>query len=291
MKKSGKIRIIIILILVLTLVLTYGVSFAKYAYNNVLNYYYKSKDFYFSSNSLDLEEVSNVNNAWDGSNTYFDIKNYLNDSLITDYDISYKVECSTNNSNYKCIINDNDSTYNGTISSSKVCFNTASDVITDINNLDDCIKNGYEWLDNKSEAKLYFNLVSLDNTKINDAEVNVTVTSTSPYKKILKGKFSLSRQLNINDDVTLNCNNYDEKVEVIVSNLLDSKKTYTLYFDSDKLRVDMTSNLKEESKDSNDFINKIAFDLDSNKNIKIVFYKTDLGKTYDKNDFKINLNN
>ena len=161
----------------------------------------------------------------------------------------------------------------------------------DINNLDDCTKSGYEWLDNKSEAKLYFNLVSLDNTRINDAEVNIIVTSTSPYKKILKGKFSLSRQLNINDDVTLNCNNYDEKVEVIVSNLLDSKKTYTLYFDSDKLRVDMTSNLKEESKDSNDFINKIAFDLDSNKNIKIVFYKTDLGKTYDKNDFKINLNN
>ena len=78
---------------------------------------------------------------------------------------------------------------------------------------------------------------------------------------------------------------------LIAEYLLDSKKTYTLYFDSDKLRVDMTSNLKEESKDSNDFINKIAFDLDSNKNIKIVFYKTDLGKTYDKNDFKINLNN
>ena len=53
----------------------------------------------------------------------------------------------------------------------------------------------------------------------------------------------------------------------------------------------MTRNLKEESKDSNDFINKVSFDLDSNKNVKIVFYKTDLGKTYDKNDFKINLNN
>lgn len=287
MKKSRKIKVIIILVLILTLILTYGVSFAKYAYNNVLNYYYKSKDFYFSSNSLDLEEVSNVNNAWDGNNVYFDIKNYLNDSLITDYDISYKVECSTNNSNYKCNINDNESTYNGVLSSSKACFDEDNNIIADINNIDDCTNNGYNWFDNKTVSKLYFNVSSLDNTLVDDVEVSIKVTSTSPYKKVLKGKFVLSKQSNINNDITLNCNNYDEKVEVIVSNLLDSKKTYTLEFDSNKLKIDLNDNIKEESKDSDDFINKVTFNLDTNKNIKIIFYKTDISKNYDKNDFKI----
>ena len=290
MKKNNKVRIIIILVLVFSLILTYGISFAKYAYSNVLNYYYKSKEFYFYSNDLDTKEIINTNNNWDGDKVYFNIKNYLNDSLVTEYDIPYKVDCSTNNSNYKCSINDLSSTYEGVLSSSKACFNTKDDLITDINNMQDCTSNGYEWLNNKSDSNLYFNVVSLDNSLIDNVIVDIIVTSKEPYKKILKGKFLLSKASNINNDVSLNYNNYDNYVEVIVSNLLSNKKNYTLEFDSSNLRVDMNDKLEIKGKDSNDFINSVGFQLDANSNIKIIFYKTDLSKEFNENSLNILVN-
>ena len=62
MKKKTKIIIMSIFVLVFLLLVTDGFSYAKYVSNSVWNYYLESKDFYFTSDSLGLTSISNVDN-------------------------------------------------------------------------------------------------------------------------------------------------------------------------------------------------------------------------------------
>ena len=60
--------IICILILGFILMISYGVTYARYASNSIWNYYLESKGFYFTSKEL---ENKRIKNNWDGSKVYF----------------------------------------------------------------------------------------------------------------------------------------------------------------------------------------------------------------------------
>ena len=67
MKINRKKLLILIIILSFILMISYGVSYAKYASNSIWNYYLESKGFYFTSQTL---ENKRINNDWDGSRIY-----------------------------------------------------------------------------------------------------------------------------------------------------------------------------------------------------------------------------
>ena len=77
--------IICILILGFILMISYGVTYARYASNSIWNYYLESKGFYFTSETL---ENKRINNEWDGSKVYFDVRNSINSYNATEYDIN-----------------------------------------------------------------------------------------------------------------------------------------------------------------------------------------------------------
>lgn len=285
MNKNKKIQLIILMILFITFLITQGVTFAKYVYNNVLNYYFKTKEFYFYSDSLDTKEVTNTINNWDGEDLTFNLKNYLNDSLITEYDTSYKIECTTNNPDYTCIVNEKENIYEGVLSSIKTCTDNENNIITSITNMEDCIQNNYEWIPNKTESLINLNVTN-NNTIVDNLILNVKVTSTNPYKKELNGKFILTK-LDSKEDYSLNVLDYNDYLEVIISNKTNETNNYTLEFDSNKLNIDVTEDLKELRADNNS-INKVEFALKENSNLKIVFYKKNNTETFNKDDFKIN---
>ena len=214
MKKKKIIFIIVIVIgLFCTSLLTF--SFAKYAKNSFWDYYLKSQEFYLSSDDLVSENI--VNRIWDGSKVYFNVKNSLNNELITDYDINYDVVCKVLNSDVEtdCYINGtNSDTYSGVLSSNSFCVNDTGDNV-DVNgyNKSDCEIGGYTWKNQEAAKNLYF---ELSNAEVTNAEVEIILTSTSPYSKELIGTFKLNKDENSGKEIDLlvTINNYVYPVEI-----------------------------------------------------------------------------
>lgn len=286
MEKVTKTLLISVLSLFVILLLTKGVTYAKYASNSVWNYYLESKDFYFSSDYLDFESVNNVNNNWDLNNVYFNIKNSYNDILATEYDINYKVTCTTNNENVSCNLNDtNKDVFNGVLSSSFKCVNEIDTV--NVSNLDktECELNGYEWKSIVSTKEMYFNLIS--DVEYESVVVTIKVESTSPFKKALLGTFELTRDKSINGVVSLSYNNFSNYDRLVVSNSYNVEKCARISFDSTKLRIETPlSNVISYEKDANGYVSSIILNVEGRKNKTFKFYKLD-DEVHTKEEFTI----
>lgn len=286
MEKITKTLLICVLALCGVLLLTKGVTYAKYVSNLVWNYYLESKDFYLSSDYLSLESVKNVNNNWDLENVYFNIKNSENDILATEYDINYKVTCTTNNEKVSCNLNDTGkNVFTGVLSTVQKCINEIDE--TNVTNLDktECELNGYEWKSMVATKDLYFNLES--DMDYDSIVVSVKVDSTSPFSKTLLGTFELTKDKSINGEVSLEYSNYTDYDRLVVSNSYNIEKCAKISFDSAKLRIETPlNNVISYDVDENNYINSIIVNVGSQKNKTFKFYKLD-DKTYTKEDFTI----
>lgn len=286
MEKITRTLLISVLLLFAVLLLTKGVTYAKYASNSVWNYYLESKEFYFSSDYLDLESVKNVDNNWDLNNIYFNIKNSYNDLLATEYDINYKVTCTTNNDKVSCNLNDTGkNVFSGVLSSSFKCVNEIDTV--NVNDLDktECELNGYEWKSMVSTKEIYFNLTS--DVDYESVIVTIKVESTSPFKKTLLGTFELTKDKSINGVVGLSYYNFDNYDRLVVSNSYNIEKCARIGFDSSKLRIETPlTNVISYEKDENGYVNSIILNIEAQKNKTFKFYKLD-DEVHTKDEFTI----
>lgn len=95
-KKINKVKIgIVIFLIVLTI--TFAV-FGRYVYNNIREAYFTSKEFYFTSDLLTLDNATYQYENWGGVDAYeinFDLYSYANTLLRLDYDLNYAVSCDT----------------------------------------------------------------------------------------------------------------------------------------------------------------------------------------------------
>ena len=275
MEKITKILVAFVVALCGVLLLTKGASYAKYASNSAWNYYLESKDFYLSSDYLSPNGMKNVNNNWDLSNIHFNVRNSHNDILATEYDINYKVTCTTNNENVLCNLNDTGKNeYNGVLSATKKCVNEINEVDVSRLSESECEVNGYEWKSIVATKDLHFNLTS--ETEFDNVIVNINVTSTHPYKKTLLGTFELTKDKSINGVVLSQYNNYDEYDRLIISNSYFNEKCVKVSYDSNVLRVDTPLvNVDSFEQDANGFINSVIFKVPSKESRTFKFYKVD----------------
>ncbi|MBE6149683.1 MAG: hypothetical protein E7170_03040 [Firmicutes bacterium] len=282
-----KVKIIIFAIFFLAFI-TFLPTLGKYVGKGIKNYYLNSKNFYFNSDKLKEDGIVYQVENWSGVDSYsvtFNMNSYKNNIVYSESDIAYDIsyKCS---SNVTCEITKS----NGVIPSNK---HTDSFIIT---------------LTPKSPLN--------DNEK---ATIEVETTSTSPYKKTLKGIFNIvvgkmGLSYEINDEAN------SPFFEVAVTNTLDyyvvrtdfdkykvgdkiDMRTYlsfsdieksycassvvTVEFDPNIVLLDMTSTAylnsieKEEIKIKNDsYINKISFKIDALSSYKVKFYKVDSKKDY-----------
>lgn len=286
MEKITKILLITVLILCGVFFVTKGVSYARYASNSVWNYYLESKEFYFDSDNLSMQNTENINNSWDLSNISFNIKNSENDILGTEYDIKYKVTCTTNNEKVLCNINDtNKNVYTGVLSTAKKCVNEMDE--SNVSSLDktNCELNGYEWKSVVAKKDLYFNLTS--DIEYDEVTVTINVTSTSPYQKTLLGTYKLTKDKSVNGIVDINYYNYDNYDRLVVSNTHLTEKCAKISFDSSKVRIETPlNNVKSYDKDENGYINSITVQIPTKENKSFKFYKI-VSNIYTKEDFTI----
>jgi len=294
MKKVKKYFWAIMLLTTATLLCIYGVTFAKYVSNFVWDYYLKAKGFYLYSDYLDTSTVKNVNTLWQGESVYFNVKNHLNQEVITNYDITYTILCTINGdaSNHtECHLNSKESnTEEITLASYEICINNTEDgVDVSTYNQIDCEAGEYDWVNQPVIKDHHFDVVVTDEEyELTDVTVNITITSTAPYKKILSGDFILHQGEIKEEDITLKYDNYDNYDRLIITNSYPVNKCVKVTWDSSKLIINALPNdFSNYGVDANDYINEIIFNIGAKDSISYIFYPKNFDIIYDVTEFLI----
>ena len=293
MKKIRKYLIIIVIILILIFLLTKLFSFAKYASSYAFNYYLESKGFYLASDKLDRDTIQNIDKAYDGEPIKINITNFFNKDKITTYDISYKATCTVDDE-YKnkvgCRFKDSkENIFEGILSSEEECINNTNDG-KDVSNYSksECQVNGYDYVNKVSSKDLYLEIYSLQEEEYNDAVINVTVESTSPYKTSISGNFILHRKSDDQKSIEMTYKDSKNNSNLVITNTSSLDKCLTLKWDSSIMHID-TNNIDiiSSSKDQDNYINEIKFKIKAASSVNYIFYKVNFDEVYDESIFSL----
>lgn len=289
-KHKFKVGILIISLFIGILSFTYG----KYVSNSIWNYYLESNGFYLSSENLGDTTLKNVNNLWNGNSVFFNIKNSLNSSVATGYDINYTATCTIEGeaaSKTKCNLNGSDlNTVDGVLTSIQNCENNSTDGIDVSNyNKETCELNGYKWKNEMVENKLFFDIILTDpEYSLIDLVVNINLTSNSPYRKTLNGKFILHKSDIMSEKISMNYKNYTNYDRLVVTNSFDSKKCVKITWDSNKLIIgEDINNFSSYKNDSNGYVNEIIFNINGKDSRSLMFYKKIFSQNYNVEEFSL----
>lgn len=299
MENVKKKKMALILIIFLTFIVIsnrFVFSYAKYVYDSTRDYFLKAKGFYFYSDTLGTSTINNSNNSWDGGSVYFDFRNSLNDAAVTDYDINYDVECNIEGlaAEYlECRLMGTElDTYSGTLSAVQGCRNDTDDQV-DVSNLNKttCELNGYLWASQVAKKDIYFDVINSNSEyKISEVTVNLKVTSTSPYKKSLYGKFILNKIDSVEGNIELSYSNYLGVNKLVVSNSFNENKCLKLTWNSDHVLIgENKSKFSSFKFDENGYLNEVDFNIEPKSEITYNFYERLYGLTSDLNliDFNV----
>ena len=279
---------LLVLIILLMFVVSFVVILARYITNNMSDFFLRSKEFYFYSDKLEKNTAIYQIDNWSGVDDYvitINMNSRLNNIKSTSYDIGYDIS-------YTCTDN-------------AICqISKESGVIYSSTNSD------------------FFNLTITPNTQLNSGDkvvVEIQATSTTEYKKTLKGKFTLVvGKEDITYQITDKPNN--PYMELSITNTLsyynvqqafdsyhvgdkididtylalsdtNKDKCYsalvTIGFDPNVVFIDMTNeayreatNLQTTTIGGVTYINKLTISVDAISSRNIRFYKTDTSLDY-----------
>ena len=282
--KHRKYLILAFLSTLALMVAYFGITYAKYVYKEAHNYYLQSKGFYFTSDYLDINLKQTVNNYWDGNKVYFNIKNNINENIITDYDINYKVKCTTNDDALTCNLNGTGKNeIEGQLKLNAVCVNNTSDgVDTSSFTSYECSSGGYTWNNKVVSNDIYF---EIEGDNISRVNVNLEISSINPYKKTLIGKFILNK-VSVSNDIDINYNDYDDYGILSIRNNSNLKKCVSVSYSTDNLVIDDYSNVLSYTSNNNGYIDSFKLGIESNNSLNYKFYKRN-NNSFDKSIFSI----
>lgn len=97
MEKRRKLNKVKVGITIFLIVLLINITvFGRYFYNNIREAYFRSKQFYFTSNLLTLGGQTYTYENWGGLDTYeinVALYSYENKIMKLDYDLQYSISC------------------------------------------------------------------------------------------------------------------------------------------------------------------------------------------------------
>lgn len=276
-----------LLLIVMGLTLTYG----KYISNTIWEYYLISQGFYFSSNYLNTNNPTIVDNDWDEDVIFVDVKNHENESLIATGDIEYTLECnvvSPNSESLTCVIDEEEkSMITSKVIGEEVCINETEDqVIVSSYEKSKCLEEEYTWIKLPVINTHYFIVKPEPGFVYEDVEVEVKLTSTKPFVKKLLGRFVLHKNNIEENTISKRLINDGDKRTLIVTNSYLENKCITLGFNPALFTV--VSDLTHFSKittNAQDIVNKVSFLIPEQSSFKIEFSPLDKEATYTQNNF------
>lgn len=301
------ILILILIFIIIKFVIPASVTFSRYVYSKVRNYYLYSKQFYFNSDKLSLEGAYFEADNWSGVDEYrVDITmNSKNNTLeTTKVDIPYTLEYTFG------VYHADGTAYTDKTPDELVYFGISK-------------PSGTIYVASNNEDYFYFTIEPKVTLEDNDyVLVTVSANATSPYKQTISGTFKISignlgMKYQIEDEAhspyfeltvtnTLNyytvknafstdTENYNVNDQISVAEyvkLSSAQKsncksmTIKLDFNPADVVIDTTSamyllaednsNYLTEGLQPNDFtyVNSITFDIDAEESKVIRFYKS-----------------
>lgn len=284
--------IIITLIIGLIIGVTLCFTNAKYIKSSLWQYYLKSKNFYFTSDYLNITSKNNVNKLWDGSYIQFNLNNSLNSSVFSEFDINYTAFCQIegNEASYigcRFLISQDD-TQTGVLSKHESCKNLSDDgVIVSEYTKQECEIGGYDWQKEVANEILLIDVYLLDNTKvINDVMVNVEVTSTAPFTKTLYGTFDLHKVPQTESNIFVEYDDYDTYGNLSVLNSQNTNTCLTIAWDSNNILI-QDGIYEKKTADANNYINKIELNIGVLDNRVLLFHYRNPENNYTADDYTI----
>ena len=291
-RKISKSQKIILIIFACILCLPIAFTLGRFVYQKAVDLYFTSKNFFFESDKLTVDNASYLLDYWNGVDPYdvvINLNSFKNNKLKSNNDITYKVS-------YTC-------------SSTVICNTTKEE--------------GTIYKDTNTDS---FTVTMTPNATFKDGDsvvISIEAESTSPYKKKLSaqfklvvGKYGLSHEITDNkNDVYLELkvtntldyytikeafDNYDVNDRISSSDyakLSDENKAkcasaiITVSFDPNVIYTDNNNttflnsyNIETEKLNGFDYINKFTFKMDSASSTVVKFYKKDAGKDYTDQD-------
>ncbi len=284
MKNIKKYIILLVIVISLGIFLNISFTFGKYVNNQFWNYYFRTKGFYFMSDEL----KENIElEYWDENNVYINLKNFKNESLVTEYDIEYEATCIVLNqhaSDVECLINDTlTNKTKGTLSSEFKCVN-GEEVIKVSRN--ECLDMGYNYISVPQEGIFHFNLMpNHDDYVIDEAEVELIVKSISPYKKTIKSNYILKNNL-LNNEILYDIKSTEYLVNIIFTNEKHKSELMEISWDEKDLTLYDDKNISEKFYKGG-IVNKVNLTLNENSSKMLTFFIKNKEKKYDLNSFVI----
>lgn len=261
-KKTNTLILILICLIILMFIAPQLVSFSKYIYNSVNDYYLSSKGFYFNSDKLSIKHSEfEIENNWSGAETYsitINLNSKRNDLVFAESDIDYEISF-TNSDNIVCTASKTKGTIKGSNSGG---LNEDYFIIT-INPKDGVgLPDGTQtWVD-------------------------IEVKSTAPYVQTLSGKLYVGvGSEDISYEIIDSTNN--QYLEVNITNSLNEGKDVTLSFDPNLILLDMTDTFtlnatKQVTQDINNYayVNSVTSYVKTLETTSVRFYKVDPSQNY-----------
>ena len=242
---------LVLCILVISLIVK---SLSKYIINQKDLHVGQSIPFYFESSIADVGNDKIYNNKeWDGSSPLkinFNVKNYSNNLLKTNDNITYNVKAE--------VINDNGDVINDDNLELKV-YNSLNEVVLED---DICMLLGSDLKEDSYQLEINPKVDKLENGK--KIKVKLIITSTVPYTKEINSIINIE----VNNLPSYNANLLDEKnKEYVTLNLkINKAQDIVINYDNTKLMLDK----------SNYIVNDV--EVDKNENTNLFTIKQDMIK-------------
>lgn len=291
-RKNGGIRKAVIFLILLFIIIQLfirvivpaSVTFSRYVYATIRNYYLNSKEFYFNSDKLSMTTAHFESNNWSGVSEYevtINMNSKNNANEFSKVDINYNIEYEykvykSDGTEYEDDLIDFYLTGSENVAEGEIISRT---IFADSGNMD----------------SFDFSIKPLTDANLQNDDyvlVKITATATDPYVSTLTGEFKiiigrLGMSYKIEDEP------YSSYMEVIVTNTLDYyivDEAFGNYSQNNKLTITEYANLTEEEKQKchSMYIN-LSFDpnivlLDTTSEIYLDADKTSNDITYtDKN--------
>lgn len=261
-RKLNKVKVgITIFLIVLLISIT---VFGRYFYNGIKEAYFRSKQFYFTSNLLTLGGQTYTYENWGGLDTYelnVALYSYENKLMKLDYDLQYTISCEAVQSDkIKCTIGSED----GPTSQSGIIYKTT----------------------NTSNVAIYVKPL----VQINKGEtitIKLKARTEEPYIKEISCEVKLKVVQLLGNSYEIEDSENSEYALLKLKNISESATQTTLEFDPTKLRLDLNdeiykNNISSETTtiNGNKYIKKITFKMEAESTKYVKFYKVDKTQSY-----------
>lgn len=282
----------IIIISLLLLLFLGGVSFGRYAYKEIRDFYLATKKFYFNSDKLTEKGANYRIENWSGVGTYsvtINMNSFDNNNLFSEENINYDIEydcsegvtCSSLENKTSGVISTSQHTDSFTIVitvPTDTVFETGDMVVL---NIKATSTSPYE-----KELKGRFTLVvgqyglsyEIEDSA-NSPYLNIRITNTLDYYRVLEAfdSYNVGTQIDIETYLSLSADKKAKCASAIIN----------LSFNPNIIILDMTSedyqkaiSTGQEIINNHNYINRMSFKIDALSSETVKFYKVDTSQNY-----------